>query len=176
LSTYSRMLSSERGQSVQRKINEKAAREKEERERQILQTKTDAECMPANVEETILMKSVSETLPEIVERFTAHEEHKTAGTIIDRLCDSLLSERSEVRAQAAASLAGIIDRLPAEGQADLEEKICIALGKIGSPDAVPALTELSRAKGFLSARSYPEKVKHAANRALASIRGKQAER
>ena len=57
----------------------------------------------------------------------------------------------------------------------MEEKICVALGVIGSPEAIPDLSEIAESKSFFRIRSYPEKVKAAAARALASIRKKQAE-
>ena len=57
----------------------------------------------------------------------------------------------------------------------MEEKICVALGAIGSPEAIPDLSEIAESKSFFRIRSYPEKVKAAAARALASIRKKQAE-
>jgi HEAT repeat protein len=57
----------------------------------------------------------------------------------------------------------------------LEEKICLALGSIGLQEAIPALSEVSGFKSFLRMKSYPDKVKNAASRALASIKNKQAE-
>lgn len=58
-------------------------------------------------------------------------------------------------------------------QSDLQEKICTALGLIGSPEAIPALTEIAESKSFLRIRAYPEKVKNAAGKALKSIKIKQ---
>lgn len=58
---------------------------------------------------------------------------------------------------------------------NLEEKICMALGAIGSPDAIPALSEIAETKSFLGLRSYPDKVKGAAARALVTLRRKVAE-
>jgi HEAT repeat protein len=52
---------------------------------------------------------------------------------------------------------------------DLEERICVALGKIGSPEAVPALKEISKTKGLLKRSVYTDKVRKAASLALASI-------
>ena len=52
---------------------------------------------------------------------------------------------------------------------DLEERICVALGKIGSPQAVPALKEISKTKGLLKRSVYTDKVRKAASLALASI-------
>lgn len=56
----------------------------------------------------------------------------------------------------------------------MEEKICVALGAIGSPEAIPDLSEIAEPKSFFRS-SYPKKVKAAAARALESIRKKQAE-
>ena len=57
----------------------------------------------------------------------------------------------------------------------MQEKICNALGIIGSAEAVEALTEISESKSFLGMGSYPTEVKYAAKRALASIQRKQEE-
>ncbi|MHB8138976.1 MAG: HEAT repeat domain-containing protein [Smithellaceae bacterium] len=55
----------------------------------------------------------------------------------------------------------------------LEEKICSALGAIGSPDAIDLLSGIASAKSFLRLRSsYPDKVKAAAARALITIQTK----
>lgn len=59
---------------------------------------------------------------------------------------------------------------------EMEEKICTALGKIGDPQALPVLSQISKSKGFLKIRSYPEKVRIAAARAVSAIERKQAER
>ncbi|MDP2647532.1 MAG: hypothetical protein Q8P24_21595, partial [Desulfobacterales bacterium] len=58
---------------------------------------------------------------------------------------------------------------------DLEEKICISLGKIAAPETLPALQEISRPKGFFKVSKYPEKVRTAATRALVAIEAKQTE-
>lgn len=55
-------------------------------------------------------------------------------------------------------------------RAELEEKICFALGRIGSQEAAPLLTEISKSKSFFTKKSYPEKVKSAAARALFLIK------
>ena len=51
---------------------------------------------------------------------------------------------------------------------NIEEVICTALGKIGTPEAAALLTEISNQK-FYSIGSYPERVRKAATRALMSI-------
>ncbi|OQW99513.1 MAG: hypothetical protein BWK74_02020 [Desulfobacteraceae bacterium A6] len=57
----------------------------------------------------------------------------------------------------------------------MEEKICVALGAIGSPEAIPDLSEISESKSFFRVSSYPKNVKTAAARALESIRKKKTE-
>ena len=63
--------------------------------------------------------------------------------------------------------------LASQSQIDLQEKICIALGLIGSTEAISALSEIAESKSFLRIGAYPEKVKLAATRALESIKRRQ---
>jgi HEAT repeat protein len=58
----------------------------------------------------------------------------------------------------------------------MQEKVCEALGIIGSPEAVKPLSEIAESKSFLGIGSYPVKIKYAAKRALDSIRRKQTEK
>lgn len=60
-------------------------------------------------------------------------------------------------------------------RADIEEKICTALGKIGSGDAVPILTEVGKSS-FFTLKPYPDKVRQAATRALAEIKRQSSNR
>ncbi|MCX5857017.1 MAG: HEAT repeat domain-containing protein [Deltaproteobacteria bacterium] len=55
-------------------------------------------------------------------------------------------------------------------RAELEEKICLALGRIGSQEAVPLLTEISKPKRLFVFDAYPEKLKKAAAQALFLIK------
>jgi len=62
-------------------------------------------------------------------------------------------------------------RIPSPERVELEEKICLAMGKIGDKRAIPVLTEVSRAKRFLfSKKVYPLSVQKAAAKALTTIR------
>jgi HEAT repeat protein len=56
----------------------------------------------------------------------------------------------------------------------LEEKICLALGSIGNPDAIGPLVEVAETKSFLRLRAYPDKVKASAARSLVILREKVA--
>ena len=59
----------------------------------------------------------------------------------------------------------------------LQEKICYALGRIGSEDSVPLLSNIAGQKGLLGLRSFPDGVREAAAQALAAIgRAESAER
>lgn len=65
--------------------------------------------------------------------------------------------------------------LAREEQISLQQKICDALGAIGSPEAIDTLSEIAGSKSFLGLRSYPVEIKYAAKRALASIKRRQEE-
>ena len=84
-------------------------------------------------------------------------------------------------AKAADSVPDLIKMLTTrafvttETRSLLEEGICNALGAIGSPEAIPVLSEIAESKSFLRIRSYPDKLKSAAARALESIRKKQVD-
>ena len=83
---------------------------------------------------------------------------ETLSIIKAREAVPLLVEMLQAKPSGSASL-----------KADLEEKICNALGNIGVREALPALMEIAGSKGFFSGRSYQEKVKIAAGKAAASI-------
>jgi len=65
--------------------------------------------------------------------------------------------------------------IASKGRNELEEKICVALGNIGSQEAIPTLLAISKRKGFLSIKRYNTKVTVAAGKALAAIRSEQSE-
>ena len=91
----------------------------------------------------------------------------------DALKMSIVETLSIIKAREAVPL--LVEMLQAKPsgsaslKADLEEKICNTLGNIGAREALPALSEISDSKGFFGVRSYPEKVKIAAGKAVASI-------
>lgn len=59
-------------------------------------------------------------------------------------------------------------------QTTLQEKICAALEYIGSPEAIPTLSEIAESKSFLGIRwYYTVEFRNAAKRALESIKRKQ---
>jgi HEAT repeat protein len=54
-------------------------------------------------------------------------------------------------------------------RAELEEKICLALGRMNAVEAAPILKEISNA-GFFSMKKYSDKVKAAAAKALMGLK------
>ena len=58
---------------------------------------------------------------------------------------------------------------------ELEERICIALGQIGSEEAIPMLTSIVKQKKFFVVKPYHKKVQAAANKAIEEIIAKQYE-
>lgn len=91
----------------------------------------------------------------------------------DSLKMSIVETLSIIKArEAVPALVEMLQAKPAGASSlrvDLEEKICNALGNIGAREALPALTEITDPKGFFVKRSYPEKVKIAAGKAVTSI-------
>jgi HEAT repeat protein len=77
--------------------------------------------------------------------------------------------------KAASNLLDILKNKSLMANIALQEKVCNALGAIGSSDAMPALSEIAESKSFLGIRSYPVEIKYAAKRALASIKRKREE-
>jgi len=130
------------------------------------------------------------------ENFKLHHEalksiYRTGGNLRGKLLLSALPQADdEFKASIVESLGqskatDAVDSLllllkdhplvPSSARLALEEKICAALGAIGSPDAIPFLSDISETKSFLGLRSYPDRVKAAAANALVVLRRKAAE-
>ncbi|HEU18920.1 MAG TPA: HEAT repeat domain-containing protein [Deltaproteobacteria bacterium] len=80
--------------------------------------------------------------------------------------------------EAVTDLVGLLKNrplIPSASRNALEEKICVALGAIGSPVAIGPLSEIAETKSVLTIRAHPEKVKNAAAKALATLRRRVAE-
>ena len=63
----------------------------------------------------------------------------------------------------------------AKNDISVPQKICNALGAIGSPEAIKVLTAIAESKSILGIGSYSKEVKYAAERTLAYIKRKQEE-
>ncbi len=95
-------------------------------------------------------------------------DHKFMINIIDALGSAKCAE-------AVTVLVELFENSPVknkEVRTNMEEKICNALGMIGSPEAIPALSKIVESKSFLGISRYTETVKASASRALASIKNR----
>jgi HEAT repeat protein len=73
---------------------------------------------------------------------------------------------------AVSALAALLrSKSAAAMKSDLDEKICVALGNIGSEEALPALKEIAGSKGFFAVLTSKEKekVRIAAEKAITAI-------
>jgi hypothetical protein len=95
------------------------------------------------------------------------------STVDDSFKISIVEHLGKIRyKEAAPDLMELLRAHPllaTSARKDLEEAICVALGKIGTPEAATLLTEISKQK-FYHLASYPERVRKAAARALMAIK------
>lgn len=92
-------------------------------------------------------------------------EHKFMINIVDALGSAKCAE-------AEPTLLILLENNPIRDKdlrATLQERICVALGSIGLSNSIPALSKIVGTKSFLGISRYPENVKAAAAKALASI-------
>jgi len=93
-------------------------------------------------------------------------DHKFMINIVDVLAGAKCAE-------AEPALLILLENNPIKDKdlrATLQERICAALGSIGLPNSIPILSRIVGTKSFLGISRYPENVKAAAARALASIK------
>ncbi|HQK91169.1 MAG TPA: hypothetical protein PK936_08455 [Smithellaceae bacterium] len=93
-------------------------------------------------------------------------DHKFMINIVDVLGSAKCAE-------AEPALLILLENNPIKDKdlrANLQERICAALGSIGLPNSIPTLSKIVETKSFLGISRYPENVKAAAARALASIK------
>ncbi len=94
------------------------------------------------------------------------------STVDDSFKISIIEHLGKIRYQEAApDLMELLKARPllaTSARKDIEAAICVALGKIGTPEAAKLLTEISKQK-FYRIASYPERVRKAAARALMAI-------
>lgn len=92
-------------------------------------------------------------------------EHNFILNIVDFLANKKCTD-------SVSALVDLFETSPVKDKslrAEMEEKICNALGIIRSPEAIPFLARVAESKSFLGISRYSERVKIAATRALAAI-------
>jgi hypothetical protein len=78
---------------------------------------------------------------------------------------------------AVQPLLELIESRPAfasDSRDELEEQICVALGRIGSEDSIKVLSSIAKQKKFWSVRPFSENVRKAAEQALKQISANNA--
>ncbi|MBN1276702.1 MAG: HEAT repeat domain-containing protein [Deltaproteobacteria bacterium] len=92
----------------------------------------------------------------------------------DRLNSRIVEMLGSMSYRAAVSpLLDLLKSKPlmsSKSRIDLEVNICIALGKMGAEEAVPDLAAILEQKSLLGLKSYSDRVKSAAGKALAMIK------
>jgi len=141
---YKSMMNSDKGQRKRDKIEERIAGEEKEEKEKIVQLKDTVGHILKGEKEYFLDEQMMQSLPGITEQLFVNNENETVEDIIDKLSGGLLSENSEVRAQASETLSRIIGSLTAEQRTDMIGKISDRLvGWIGLETAVtPAYEQI----------------------------------
>ena len=141
---YKSMMNSDKGQRKRDKIEERIAGEEKEEKEKIVQLKDTVGHILKGEKEYFLDEQMMQSLPGITEQLFVNNENETVEDVIDKLSGGLLSENSEVRAQASETLSRIIGSLTAEQRTDMIGKISDRLvGWIGLETAVtPAYEQI----------------------------------
>ena len=120
---YQHVMSTDKGIHLQRQIQEKQAREEEDKKRKISHLKETGSNILDNLEKNAPHGNVMKTSPGIVQDLFSEGENETAETIIDRLSNNLISDNTEIQAEVSAALAKILEDLSPEKRTDILTKL-----------------------------------------------------
>ncbi len=120
---YEHIMGTDKGINLQRQIQERQARDDEEKERKISHLKETSNNILNSLEKNIQLDSVSKTSPVIVQDLFSEGEKETAEAIIDRLSYKLNSENIDIRADVSDALAKILENLSPEKRKDILDKL-----------------------------------------------------
>lgn len=115
---YRHLMTTEKGVQLQHQIEERQAREKEEKEHKIGETKEKVRVFLNTLHEGHPDEGISASLPEMMETLYSEGETETVEFVIERLAGAIQSNHAGTRTGASESLARIIDHVPPERQAD----------------------------------------------------------
>ncbi|MCX5855737.1 MAG: HEAT repeat domain-containing protein [Deltaproteobacteria bacterium] len=116
---YQHLMNTDKGVELQHQIQEKQAREKEERKNKIREIKEKVHDFFNKLEGGIPDESAAKSLPEMVDTLFSEGETEMAETIIDRLTGNLLGDNPGIRTGASESLAKILVSLSGKRQTDI---------------------------------------------------------
>jgi HEAT repeat protein len=120
---YQHVMSTDKGINLQRQIQERQAREEEDKKRKISHLKETGSNLLDNLEKSSPHENVSITSPGIVQDLFSEGENETAETIIDRLSNNLISDNTSIRDEVSDALAKILENLTPEKRTDILTKL-----------------------------------------------------
>jgi HEAT repeat protein len=114
--TYRHVMSSEKGIVLRTQIQEKQAREEEEKRKRINDLRKTGSTIIHTLDAGNADESIIKSSPGTVQELFAEEENETAAAIIERLGNTLLTNDVRARTNASEALATILKNLSAEGK------------------------------------------------------------
>ena len=128
-SVYQRLINSDRGAQLQQRREEEKTGENDEKGGKIHALKLEIQPILSGHEESFMNPSLMASIADIVNELADHEEFETADALIDRLAEALLSDKQEIRNQAAETLVKVIDNLPEKRLNEIVRKLSTTLTK-----------------------------------------------
>jgi HEAT repeat protein len=116
---YQHLMNTEKGVELRQEIEEKQAREKEERDKRIQEINGKINEILNQYEAKLLSEDRAGDLPELLDGLNAEGETATVEAIIDRLTIMVHREDPDIRNTASRSLADVLDRLSPQQRNDV---------------------------------------------------------
>jgi len=128
-SVYQRLINSDRGAQLQQRSEKEKISENNEKGGKIHALKQEIQPILSGHEESFMNPSLMASVADIVNELADHEEFETADALIDRLAEALLSDKQDIRDQAAETLVKVIDNLPEKRLDEVVRKLSTTLTK-----------------------------------------------
>ncbi len=128
-SVYQRLINSDRGAQLQLRSEKGKPGGNDEKGGKINALKQKVQPILSGHEESFKNPSLMASVADIVNELADHEEFETADALIDRLAEALLSDKQDIRDQAAETLVKVIDNLPEKRLDEVVRKLSTTLTK-----------------------------------------------
>ncbi|MEI6313856.1 MAG: hypothetical protein WCO89_03215 [Syntrophus sp. (in: bacteria)] len=128
-SVYQRLINSDRGAQLQLRSEKGKPGGNDEKGGKINALKQEVQPILSGHEESFKNPSLMASVADIVNELADHEEFETADALIDRLAEALLSDKQDIRDQAAEALVKVIDNLPEKRLDEVVRKLSTTLTK-----------------------------------------------
>jgi hypothetical protein len=109
---YRRLMETEKGRQLRERAEAERRRAEDEKSRKLATLREKISPLLQGREECFLDEELMCSMADIVGELAAQEGPETTDAVLDRLAEALRSDRQDVRDQAAAALAQILERLP----------------------------------------------------------------